>query len=90
MFFPDCKEKLSQLESSGHAIEAWHIKATAYSIEDLKRENEQQEEASRADIYNSLRVKGGNGQDVEGWTWENAITKYFANHSPVARDMCSP
>ncbi|KAJ5121362.1 uncharacterized protein N7515_009323 [Penicillium bovifimosum] len=49
-------EKLSQLESSGHAIEAvfwlkdlmtqWRIKGTAYAIGDPKRENERQEEAS--------------------------------------------
>ncbi|KAJ5121361.1 uncharacterized protein N7515_009322 [Penicillium bovifimosum] len=88
-------EKLPQLESSGHAIEAvfwlkdlmtqWRIKGIAYAIGEPNWENEQQEEASRAEIMKSLRVKGGNGQDVEGWTWENAVTKYFANHSPVAR-----
>jgi pyridoxamine 5'-phosphate oxidase len=93
-------EKLKQLESSGHAIEAvfwlkdlmtqWRIKGTAYAIGDPNRENEQQEEASRAEIMKSLRVMGGNGHSVEGWTWENAVTKYFANHSPVARGMFLP
>ncbi|KAJ5545092.1 FMN-binding split barrel-related protein [Penicillium sp. DV-2018c] len=88
-------EKLPQLESSGHAIEAvfwlkdlmtqWRIKGTAYAIGSPNGENEQQEETSRAEIRKSLRAKSGNEQGVYGWTWENAVTKYFANHSPVAR-----
>ncbi|KAJ5558287.1 FMN-binding split barrel-related protein [Penicillium sp. DV-2018c] len=87
-------EKLPQLESSGHAVEAvfwlkdlmsqWRIKGTAYAIGDPNPEN-QQEETSRAEIMKSLRVKDGDGQGVEAWTWDNAVTKYFAVHSPVER-----
>ncbi|OQE44323.1 hypothetical protein PENCOP_c002G01892 [Penicillium coprophilum] len=88
-------EKLSQLESSGHAVEAvfwlkdlmtqWRIKGTAYVIGDPSGEDSQIEKSSRTEISKALRVKGGADSDVAKWTWQNAVTKYFANHSPVAR-----
>ncbi|KAJ5177541.1 FMN-binding split barrel-related protein [Penicillium coprophilum] len=88
-------EKLSQLESSGHAVEAvfwlkdlmtqWRIKGTAYVIGDPSGEDSQEEKTSRTEIRKALRVKGGADSDVAKWTWQNAVTKYFANHSPVAR-----
>ncbi|CAI7611819.1 unnamed protein product [Penicillium glandicola] len=88
-------DKLTQLESSGHAIEAvfwlkglmtqWRIKGTAYAIGNPGGENEQEEKISRNEIRKALRVKGDADTDIAKWTWENAVTKYFANHSPVAR-----
>ncbi|KXG53962.1 FMN-binding split barrel-related protein [Penicillium griseofulvum] len=88
-------EKLPQLESSGHAIEAvfwlkglmtqWRIKGTAYAIGDPSGEDAQQEKTSRTEIRKALRVKGDTDSDIVKWTWENAVTKYFANHSPIAR-----
>ncbi|KAJ5355834.1 hypothetical protein N7517_010443 [Penicillium concentricum] len=88
-------EKLPQLESSGHAIEAvfwlkglmtqWRIKGTAYAIGDPSGEDAQEEKTSRTEIRKALRVKGDTDSDIAKWTWQKAVTKYFANHSPVAR-----
>ncbi|KAF7519545.1 hypothetical protein PCG10_009951 [Penicillium crustosum] len=88
-------DKLPQLESSGHAIEAvfwlkdlmtqWRIKGTAYAIGNPSGEDAEEEKTSRNEIRKALRVKGGNDSDVAKWTWEKAVTKYFANHSPIAR-----
>ncbi|KAJ5496412.1 hypothetical protein N7463_008399 [Penicillium fimorum] len=88
-------EKLPQLESSGHAIEAvfwlkglmtqWRIKGTAYAIGDPRGEDAQEEKTSRTKIRKALRVKGDTDSDIAKWTWQKAVTKYFANHSPVAR-----
>jgi hypothetical protein len=87
-------EKLPQLESSGNAIEAvfwlkdlmtqWRIKGTAYAIGNPQGESVEEERISRKEIQKALRVKG-NDTDTSKWTWEKAVTKYFANHSPVAR-----
>jgi len=92
-------EKLPQLESSGHAIEAvfwlkdlmtqWRIKGTAYAIGNPQGEDVEEERISRKEIKGALRVKD-NDRDISKWTWEKAVTKYFANHSPVARGWCSP
>lgn len=92
-------EKLPQLESSGHAIEAvfwlkglmnqWRIKGTAYAIGDPSGDNADEEKASRNEIMKSLRLKSDDDSSIAKWTWEKAVTKYFANHSPVARGMCS-
>jgi pyridoxamine 5'-phosphate oxidase len=86
-------EKLPQLESSGHAIEAmfwlkdvmtqWRIKGTAYAIGNPQGEDAE-EGNSRAEVQRALRLKGDES-DISKWTWEKAVTKYFANHSPVAR-----
>ncbi|KAJ5457645.1 hypothetical protein N7475_009033 [Penicillium sp. IBT 31633x] len=88
-------EKLPQLESSGHAIEAvfwlkglmnqWRIKGTAYAIGDPSGDNADEEKASRNEIMKSLRLKSDDDSSIAKWTWEKAVTKYFANHSPVAR-----
>ncbi|KAJ6098753.1 hypothetical protein N7467_000288 [Penicillium canescens] len=88
-------EKLPQLESSGNAIEAvfwlkdlmtqWRIKGTAYAIGDPTSNVTESEKASREEIMKGLRVKGHNDGDIANWTWDKAVTKYFANHSPVAR-----
>ncbi|KAJ5606999.1 hypothetical protein N7537_003618 [Penicillium hordei] len=88
-------DKLPQLESSGHAIEAvfwlkdlmtqWRIKGTAYAIGNPSGEDSEEEKTSRNEIRKALRVKGDNDSDIAKWTWEKAVTKYFANHSPVAR-----
>jgi hypothetical protein len=92
-------DKLPQLESSGHAIEAvfwlkdlmtqWRIKGTAYAIGNPSGEDSEEEKTSRNEIRKALRVKGDNDSDIAKWTWEKAVTKYFANHSPVARGMLS-
>ncbi|CAG7939039.1 unnamed protein product [Penicillium nalgiovense] len=88
-------DKLPQLESSGHAIEAvfwlkdlmtqWRIKGTAYAIGNPSGEDAEEEKTSRTEIRKALRVKGDNNSTIAKWTWERAVTKYFANHSPVAR-----
>lgn len=90
-------DKLPQLESSGHAIEAvfwlkdlmtqWRIKGTAYAIGNPSGEDAEEEKTSRTEIRKALRVKGDNNNTIAKWTWERAVTKYFANHSPVARGM---
>lgn len=89
-------DKLPQLESSGHAIEAvfwlkglmtqWRIKGTAYAIGNPSGEDAE-EKISRTEIRKELRAKGGTDSDIAKWTWEKAVTKYFANHSPIARGM---
>ncbi|KAJ5242724.1 uncharacterized protein N7469_001051 [Penicillium citrinum] len=88
-------EKLHQLESSGHAVEAifwlkdlmtqWRVKGKAFAIGDPRGEEFKGEKASREAIGSLLRVKEGYGSSVEQWTWDRAVTKYFANHSPLAR-----
>ncbi|KAJ5279260.1 hypothetical protein N7478_004632 [Penicillium angulare] len=89
-------EKLPQLYSSGHAIEAmfwlkdkmvqWRIKGRAFSIGDcFGVEDNEGEKASRGQIKDYLRTKGGFEGDVNTWSWEKAVTKYFANHSPIMR-----
>lgn len=87
-------EKLPQLDSSGHAVEAvfwlkdlmtqWRIKGTAYAIGDPQGELACHERNSRQKITKGLRLTSNHG-NVSKWTWEKAVTKYFANHSPVAR-----
>lgn len=91
-------EKLPQLESSGNAIEAvfwlkdlmtqWRIKGTAYAIGDPTSNIPESEKESREEIMKGLRVKSHNDGNIANWTWDKAVTKYFANHSPVARGMC--
>lgn len=91
-------EKLSQLESSGRAIEAvfwfkdlmaqWRVRGRAFAIGDPR--GEQAERVARSEIQKGLRVKHGDdhGDDGSGlgkWSWDKAVTKYFANHSPVMR-----
>lgn len=88
-------EKLPQLDSSGHAIEAmfwlkdlmvqWRIKGSAFAIGSPLGEDDGREKASRGEIGNGLRVKEVPDDDVKKWTWERAVTKYFANHSPAMR-----
>ncbi|KAJ5401502.1 uncharacterized protein N7487_007398 [Penicillium crustosum] len=61
-------DKLPQLESSGHAIEAvfwlkdlmtqWRIKGTAYAIGNPSGEDAEEEKTSRNEIRKALRVKG--------------------------------
>ncbi|KAJ5782244.1 hypothetical protein N7457_004018 [Penicillium paradoxum] len=88
-------DKLPQLESSGHAIEAvfwlkdlmtqWRIKGTAYAIGDPSGDNSYAEKTSRIEIMKALRSKDDCNSSIPQWTWEKAVTKYFANHSPIAR-----
>ncbi|KAJ5757790.1 uncharacterized protein N7511_006484 [Penicillium nucicola] len=87
-------EKLPQLESSGNAIEAvfwlkdlmiqWRIKGTAYAIGDPQTKVSENEKKSREEIQRGLRMKD-DGREIANWTWDKAVTKYFANHSPIAR-----
>lgn len=91
-------EKLPQLDSSGHAIEAmfwlkdlmaqWRVKGRAFAIGNPD-ENATDEVSSRAEIGKWLRVKDDVDSTANNWTWENAVTKYFANHSPIMRGMLS-
>ncbi|KAF3384655.1 hypothetical protein F1880_002755 [Penicillium rolfsii] len=89
-------EKLGQLESTGNNIEAmfwlkevmvqWRIKGKAYSIGSPSSE---EESGLRPELFEALRVKddyrGDLSADADKWKWEKAVTKYFANHSPVMR-----
>lgn len=91
-------DKLPQLESSGHAIEAvfwlkdlmtqWRIKGTAFAIGNPQGESAEDERNSRQEIKKALRATEDG--DTSKWTWERAVTKYFANHSPVARGWSFP
>lgn len=88
-------EKLPQLESSGNAVEAmfwlkdlmmqWRIKGRALSIGNPRGEDGS-EKVARAEIGRGLRLKS-DAIDSKSWTWEKAVTKYFANHSPIMRGM---
>jgi pyridoxamine 5'-phosphate oxidase len=91
-------EKLGQLEESGHAIEAifwledvmtqWRVKGRAYAIGNPDpEETSELEMASQKEIMKGLRVKSNANEDTAKWTWEKAVTKYFANHSPIMRGM---
>lgn len=90
-------EKLPQLESSGHAIEAifwlkelmtqWRVKGKAFAIGDPRGEEGEEEKTSRREIEKGLRVKDNADGDVGQWTWDKAVAKYFANHSPIMRGM---
>ncbi|KAJ5098276.1 hypothetical protein N7532_005277 [Penicillium argentinense] len=87
-------EKLGQLESSGNDIEAvfwlkdlmtqWRVKGKAFAIGD-PTEDAEHEKISRSELEDFLRVKQNFNGPIEEWTWERAVTKYFANHSPLAR-----
>ncbi|KAJ5754932.1 hypothetical protein N7533_004475, partial [Penicillium manginii] len=88
-------EKLDQLETSGHAVEAvfwlkdlmtqWRVKGKAFAIGDPRGGDFDGEKDAREDLHASLRVKENYGGSIGDWTWERAVTKYFANHSPLAR-----
>jgi hypothetical protein len=90
-------EKLDQLETSGHAVEAvfwlkdlmtqWRVKGKAFAIGDPRGGDFDGEKDAREDLHASLRVKENYGGSIGDWTWERAVTKYFANHSPLARGM---
>lgn len=90
-------EKLDQLETSGHAVEAvfwltdlmvqWRVKGRAFPIGDPRGEEDEEEHVSRQEIVKGLRVKENHDGDAGVWTWEKAVTKYFANHSPIMRGM---
>jgi hypothetical protein len=90
-------EKLDQLETSGHAVEAvfwlkdlmtqWRVKGKAFAIGDPRGGDFDGEKDAREELHASLRVKENYGGSIGDWTWERAVTKYFANHSPLARGM---
>lgn len=91
-------EKLGQLESSGHAIEAvfwlkdlmaqWRVRGRAFAIGDPRGEQNEEESVSRQEIHKGLRLKEHTGGDLGNWTLNKAVTKYFANHSPIMRGRC--
>ncbi|KAJ5893656.1 hypothetical protein N7495_005347 [Penicillium taxi] len=90
-------EKLAQIETSGHSVEAlfwlkdmmtqWRVQGLAYAIGDPVGEENEKEKSARDIIGPQLRVK----PDIEDldllnkWTWDRAVTKYFAKHSPLMR-----
>ncbi|KAJ6185618.1 hypothetical protein N7519_006919 [Penicillium mononematosum] len=88
-------EKLSHLQSSEHEIEAlfwlkevssqWRVKGKAFAIGNPRGECDEGEREARAAIRRELRLKPGTNSASAGWTFEHAVTKYFANHSPVMR-----
>ncbi|KAJ6113456.1 hypothetical protein N7523_006773 [Penicillium sp. IBT 18751x] len=87
-------EKLGQLEESGHAVEAlfwlkdvmaqWRVKGRAYAVGNPSKD-EESEQVSRETAAKGLRMKGDANGNTTEWTWEKAVTKYFANHSPIMR-----
>jgi hypothetical protein len=88
-------EKLGQLESSQREIEAvfwlkdlmaqWRVKGKAFAIGNPLGEADKEDKLACSAVQKGLRVKDGGAAGVEGWTWERAVTKYFANHSPIMR-----
>ncbi|KAJ5697803.1 hypothetical protein N7488_011487 [Penicillium malachiteum] len=89
-------EKLDHLKTSARAIEAmfwlkdtmtqWRVKGRAYHIGGPSDpEKKFYEHLARDQIGKGLRVKENQDGDTAKWTWDNAVTKYFANHSPVMR-----
>ena len=66
----------------------WRIKGKAYTIGSPNPDSER-EGPLRMELFEALRVKEDYRGDLSGdagrWTWEKAVTKYFANHSPVMR-----
>ncbi|CAL5870563.1 uncharacterized protein PFLUO_LOCUS4802 [Penicillium psychrofluorescens] len=91
-------EKLAQLELSSQEIEAvfwlkdlnaqWRIKGKAFAIGNPLGETDTQEKWARSAVQKGLRVKDDGNADTSGkekWSWEKAVTKYFANHSPFMR-----
>lgn len=90
-------EKLDQLETSGHAVEAvfwlkdvmtqWRVKGKAFAIGDPRGEDLEREKDARKELHTFLRVKKNCDGSISDWTWDRATTKYFANHSPLARGM---
>ncbi|KAJ5946824.1 hypothetical protein N7454_003663 [Penicillium verhagenii] len=88
-------EKLPQIDSSGNAVEAifwlqdlmtqWRVKGRAFAIGSPSGEEHEGEKISRAEINHGLRTKENSSGDVKKWTWEKAVTEYFANHSPMMR-----
>ena len=91
-------EKLKQLDSTGNSIEAmfwlkevmvqWRIKGQAYYLGSPTPESGAESDL-QAQLFNALRLKpdydGDQKVDSNKWTWDKAITKYFANHSPAMR-----
>ncbi|KAJ5485697.1 hypothetical protein N7539_005685 [Penicillium diatomitis] len=91
-------EKLRQLDSTGNSIEAmfwlkevmvqWRIKGQAYYIGSPAAESGKESDL-QAQLFKALRRKddyhGDEKADFKKWTWDKAITKYFANHSPAMR-----
>ena len=88
-------EKLSQLQSSEQEIEAlfwlkevssqWRVKGKAFAIGNLRGEVDEREKEARTAIQRELRLKGSTDSESASWSFEHAVTKYFANHSPVMR-----
>lgn len=87
-------EKLHQLDTSEDAVEAtfwlkdlmiqWRVKGTALSIGSPSLDSK--EESHRKKIGDWLRLKEQTHRS-HNWTWDRAVTEYFANHSPVMRGM---
>lgn len=88
-------EKLHQLDKSDDLIEAvfwlkglmiqWRIKGRALSIGNPSINSK--EEEHQKEIGTWLRPKANGDDNIQKWTWEKAVTEYFANHSPAMRGI---
>ncbi|KAJ5803101.1 FMN-binding split barrel-related protein [Penicillium pulvis] len=96
-------EKLSQIVESGYHVEAvfwlqdlmtqWRVKGRAFAFGEPDAENSESPEDTKAKIRitECLRHKDDYDESKE-WTWDNVVTEYFANHSPMMRGSfrCPP
>jgi len=70
----------------------WRVKGRAYALGGppsalWSPQEEADEELSRRELAQNLRRKTNGSGDPAKWTWDKAVTKYFANHSPIMRGM---
>ncbi|KAJ5746216.1 hypothetical protein N7520_011398 [Penicillium odoratum] len=90
-------EKLPQIDAAGHAVEGvfwlkdlmtqWRVKGRAFAFGNPAGEDDIEELVSREKVKEWLRAKQHVDGDIKEWTWEKAVTEYFANHSPMMRGM---
>jgi pyridoxamine 5'-phosphate oxidase len=93
--------KASDLKEFDGAVEAvfwvkevmtqWRMRGRGFVIGADPSDEDQKQ--ARREIEKGLRLKesdhSSDEKSCEGWSWENEITTYFANHSPVMRGQWS-
>ncbi|RAK86394.1 hypothetical protein BO79DRAFT_271166 [Aspergillus costaricaensis CBS 115574] len=88
-------EKLKELQSSNQEIEAlfwlkeassqWGIQGKAWVLGNPCGEMDAAEKESRSAIEKQLQPTDHQGVGDTPFDWDYAVTKYFANHSPLMR-----
>ncbi|KAJ6102419.1 hypothetical protein N7486_004846 [Penicillium sp. IBT 16267x] len=91
-------DKLPQIVESGYHVEAvfwlqdlmtqWRVKGRAFAFgePDFENSNSPEDTESVIRIGECLRHKENYDESKE-WTWDNVVTEYFANHSPMMRGV---